>query len=704
MINILNFRLDYRFLIFFDVETTNKYFILENDCVIENARLISFDEYNKYKQKNEKAEEIRYKIGSYMITKMVSIMDEIGNGVCIVIDDNLCTTEMDIYKTNDYSIDVIYADDTEELIDNFWLTIDNYILKYGEIRVFAHNIGFDIKQVDFFNRIIDFEGGSIQKPGKSKKIQSCCLDKPFFIKIRYDNDNTITFEDSYNFFSTSLKKLGSDIGIPKEEFKFDGKDLIIDDICVKYCINDTFIIKTAICNFKNFLEDNELGIMGITTSSTALNVFRTSFLEKPINNSYKKAIAPYTKDRIIAIERACYHGGRNECYKIGNFENIYYYDITSMYPYVMRKYKYPIEFIGIISCNGFINKNYIEELIKNSKSYYIFSCKIITNSPHIPFKSDRLLFIKGEVTTYLHMGEFLYYWSKNEVVEIYDILVYKSYDIFTGYINFFEKMKNDNNDNPTYRNSSKLLQNGLYGKLAEHLRESKFFDNITPEIGTSYILDEKNAIIGRRDDFGYFGIMNLENKQKNAKTAFPAIAGAVTSYARVELLKMMEILGTSNILYNDTDSLMSMVKMPEKYIHPCAYGLWKNESLKIHGKETINVIIKGCKNYILHNGKEVLEIKSKGIKKDSIEILDDVYSTNKWWTVKTSKVKKETIFTLKHTIIMHEIKKNTLEYKKGKIIGDGTEKIKLLLNGKEKIFKYNVRDIKPYRKCDNVLL
>jgi hypothetical protein len=690
MIKTLKYRDDINYYLFFDVETSPIYFY-QNDKNIEESQKISFKQYNNYKTKNEKSKRIIHKIGSYQITKMISLIDEENNAKCFIVEDECLESDLDNLITDKFNCELYYGESSDEIIEMFWGVIDNYMQEYSNVRVFAHNIGFDSKQIKLFEKIKELEGKEINEDGKSNKITSGCVSKPFFIKIRYDEESILSFDDSYSFFSQSLKKLGKDIGIEKLEETFENEKLLIDDKMIEYCITDSYIIKEAICRFKNLLSDKELGFLGTTLASTAMNIWRTSFLEYKIDNEYNNKILEI--EDIIKIERSCYFGGRNECYKIGNFNNIYYYDINSLYPYIMESFKFPVKFETIYDNQiEKFNDNYIIRLLSNPNYYYIFECTINTKSNHIPYRTDRLMFIKGEYKGWIHLPEFKYFFLKGEVKEVTRVLVYKQDYIFKDYIKFFKKMKIENDDNPTYRKVSKILQNALYGKTAEYKRDSKFFDNDEPQIERVEIANEKGDIIGHRDMFGFFGIQSFIKQDENAKTAFPAIAGAVTSYARMELVNMIDLLGIKNIIYCDTDSIMSYLPIPNKFLHDYKYGYWKNEAHKLNNKETLSVLIKGCKNYILHDNDKILSIKSKGIKKDSIEIDNDLYSTNKWWTVKTSKVKKETIFTLNHTVIMQEIKKNTLEYLKGKTIFKGTKKIKL--DGIN--IKYNERDIYPW--------
>ena len=72
----------------------------------------------------------------------------------------------------------------------------------------------------------------------------------------------------------------------------------------------------------------------------------------------------YLTDKVDMELRKYYYGGRNEIFnKLGETTGkLYYVDFTSLYPYVMNKYKYPTGQINIIE----------SPLLENINSYFGF--------------------------------------------------------------------------------------------------------------------------------------------------------------------------------------------------------------------------------------------------------------------------------------------------------------------------------------------
>jgi hypothetical protein len=79
----------------------------------------------------------------------------------------------------------------------------------------------------------------------------------------------------------------------------------------------------------------------ITSASLALTIFRKNYYDPIVNPIY---IPNANVDNFI---RSGYYGGHTDVYKPKG-ENLYYYDVNSLYPYVMKNYPMP-------SLNGIMN-------------------------------------------------------------------------------------------------------------------------------------------------------------------------------------------------------------------------------------------------------------------------------------------------------------------------------------------------------------
>jgi hypothetical protein len=72
----------------------------------------------------------------------------------------------------------------------------------------------------------------------------------------------------------------------------------------------------------------------MTLSSLAMSIFRMRYYD---SNAFPIHIPNHNEDTLI---RKGYYGGHVDTY-IPYGENIYYYDVNSLYPYVMKNYPMP---------------------------------------------------------------------------------------------------------------------------------------------------------------------------------------------------------------------------------------------------------------------------------------------------------------------------------------------------------------------------
>ena len=140
------------------------------------------------------------------------------------------------------------------------------------------------------------------------------------------------------------------------------------------------------------------------------------------------------------------------------------------------------------------------------------------------------------------------------IKEHYDIVSYEivrayifnsaSGSIFSDYVHYFTNMKIkynksllDGSPNPDYnevkRSNAKYMQNTLYGKYGMKI--------------------DKNSIIRMFKDDEWTTIDKEENRRK--EYIYPIIALAITSYARIYILSIIDSLDYNQFLYMDTDSI-----------------------------------------------------------------------------------------------------------------------------------------------------
>lgn len=429
----------------------------------------------------------------------------------------------------------------------FWNFVLRYTSKDRDLYIVAHNVKYDIINVDFMNEL-NSRNWSVNYP-----IMSGAFIMSAYQELGKNNDNKkgkkkkqkkITIIDSANFLKTRLAEIGKKLGIEKMAIDFDN---CTEEELYKYCENDVIIVYKFIISIIKFIVDRKLGSFKETLASTAFNVWRKSFNELPIY---------YHNDSdLIKFERKAYKGGRVECFHIGRItDKTYYLDINSMYPYVMQHYRLP-NMPTITPVN--LEDNF-SSILEMNNTYFIAECLIETDEEFNPysFKDDsgKLLFPKGKFKCHLHDCDLRYAIKNNHLKKIIRIQGYSQNYCLRDYVNYFYPLKAQA-ENETDRLIIKLFLNSLYGRLG--MRHP-----VTDEI--EYGSDElfgKISIIGDSDNRNVYHIWNGKLYRSHYDYAYPrkninvAIAGAVTSYSRMLLFNYIKLAGHDNTFYCDTDSL-----------------------------------------------------------------------------------------------------------------------------------------------------
>jgi hypothetical protein len=368
-----------------------------------------------------------------------------------------------------------------------------------------------------------------------------------------NKNGKITFIDTLNFIKLSVKELGNIVKIPKIEIDknlFEKKELSEEELnlMITYNINDCAISQAYMYHIQKTV--NELGgNIKTTIPSTSLDLFRRKF-QKEILIKEEKIL----KDKNITdFIHKSYFGGRTENYNIGEYDNTYYYDVNSLYPYCMLNY-FPF-------CNSVEYGNKTEEEIINYMG--VSEVDVISpdiNIPLLPYKTKtKTIFPIGHIHgiyTHALLKKALEIGYK--IKWIYKQIIYKqSIPIFKDYVtqlyNIRKQMKSENN---IEEQTVKLLMNSLYGKFGQ--RPQKLYETITVDKMTPQILLKKMRqhynIIENKEKTLY--IMTKETK-KYPKHSFPILSSYVTSYA---ILHMYNILEKCKPIYTDTDSIITKEK------------------------------------------------------------------------------------------------------------------------------------------------
>jgi hypothetical protein len=291
------------------------------------------------------------------------------------------------------------------------------------------------------------------------------------------------------------------------------------------------------------------------------------------------------------LTKACYHGGIctiNQLIAGEVLYNIQMVDINSSYPFAMT---YPLPYGEPRQIKSFQNSGYQEYVV-----YIEFKHKIqpfqrchsenrAREILNLEPKPDEEIYTKSQFPAtfkgYLCINSIdLDVLKRNANVtklEFKQGIEYSTTLVIKEFIETMYALRLETNDD-VMREAIKLLLNSLYGKFAQDLT------------GICYHYSDLD---------NYDKVLAVDNE-----TLYKPLAGAVTAYARMNLVDTMAILG-KDFLYCDTDSLyfsnpernMTRLEKANK-LHKTRLGAWGEEYKTIHKAKFLSK-----KNYLMNATK-----------------------------------------------------------------------------------------------------
>ena len=445
--------------------------------------------------------------------------------------------------------------------------------KYRGYQVYAHNLsGFDI--IFIFKYL-----GSIHKNFNINVIRRDS--KIIFITITKAKLNiSITIKDSFLLLPSSLAKLsknfnidvpkgiepvltqdctntpGSDFYIMNDVSHYNKEVLKLNnylewkELVQKYCEIDCISLHQILIKFRTLIfEEFDLLIDKYpTTPSLAFAIFRTNFL--------KKDMIPILNDDIDRFIRGSFTGGSTESI-IPYGQNVYCYDVNSLYPASMANNLFSIGEINTFSR--------LDEVPKNN----IWFAEVEVNTKvdlHIPYlqihHNNRTISPNGKFKMIINSCE--YFNALND----YDFKIIKGYHfksgmLFFDYVNKMYMLRLQYTKDQPMNFIAKLLMNSLYGRFGmKNVQTESLFVNESD----LRLLNVALVSSMKLDEDLYFIESTVEDSKDFEINV--GIASAITAYSRVHMQRIKKYCfdNNINIYYFDTDSLFVDKPLPDYMI------------------------------------------------------------------------------------------------------------------------------------------
>jgi hypothetical protein len=380
------------------------------------------------------------------------------------------------------------------------------------------------------------------------------------IKVREPvTGREICFCESARLMPDSVAKIGKTVGLEKLDVDRTKIDELTKEQVEEYCLRDCEIVLKGLQYIKKVFLSVDCDFAYTLASISTRWVRRSDALEW--HKFYEQGLhgLEYSKDMLKADEFCLpsYFGGRVEVFKTGFFKlPLYYYDITSSYPWSMT-HDLPAYFDGFHPPP----KNIVDALDH---------CAISDATVYIPERTFRIpvLPVRFKNKLIFPTGEFRGRWTNLELkalwlrgrnkgvkIKIHGQARFISKPFLRPFVDTFyglrkiAKIEKDEFSSYAY----KILLNSLYGKLVENIERKSILhgadlvSEAIEEFGTKAVVPTSTP--------GIYALLTT-----NLGPFRHVAAGSyVTSYSRLRLLEGMEtcMREGGKIYYCDTDSIVT---------------------------------------------------------------------------------------------------------------------------------------------------
>jgi hypothetical protein len=586
-------------------------------------------------------------------------------------------------KYNNYTI---YVHNLSNFDSIFILKVLSKIYKINSINKEGKFISINIHSKDNKNKFnIKIKDSYLLLPlSLEKLIDGFSIDtKKLIFPYKFVNKNNLNYIGEfpeYNYFYDNFNQESYEKYLESSN-KYIKNKWNLRKETAKYINNDVQSLYEITQNFgKKIYELEKINITDVVSiSSLALNIFLTNYYD-PI----KTPIYIPRKKQYDEIKES-YFGGRVEIFKTYG-ENLYIYDVNSLYPYVMLQ-DMPVG--KIIKSSDTILENYF------GFCYATVTVPYNTYNPILSYR-DEFGNVFNPVGTWTSMftSEILKKAIKVNNVKVkihYGYKFDRGKDLFKDYINRYFSLKQESakTKNDTMRFISKLMLNSLYGRWGLKYQEykTKFVSSkeykeysLKYNILENILIDEANdlefikytlepsSILKDIDMESYLNLISKENYNEDFIDRSLPIAAMITSYATCFMYDFLNI--SNNECYmTDTDSLFLKYPLESKNVGE-ALG-----QFRFLGKAKKGYFISPKLYCLVMDNGEIIK-KSKGIENtyltenDYIEMLygleltkNNIFRFNKNMTnleinynktnfsISSNLLKREPIYSLNNLVI-----------------------------------------------------
>lgn len=472
----------------------------------------------------------------------------------------------------------------------------------------------------YFHNFSRFDGIMLLKHlvinGKMYKIKPLMRNNMLYeIAVFLDNKQVFNLRDSLTLLPSPLNtlakhlcpQLGSKGSIPYDDICVDNLSTLRYQL-ISYMKQDILLLGGVMLKAQDIYWKfcNIDIVTKLTLSSLALAIFRTRYYD---SDNWPIHIPNRNEDTFI---RRGYYGGHADVY-IPKGENLYYYDVNSLYPFIMKSFPMPG---GKPTWYGSLENQDLEKLFGFIEAYV--ECPISMNRPFLPYRdesSKTLLFPTGKFVGVYYSEELKYARQLGYQITPLSGYLFESNNStpFGEFVSdiFERRQEAKRSGNEALGYIYKILMNSLYGRfginpkstITEICKPDRYKLLVKKELIFADKLSEDSYIVS------YHTNTDWNHEWKPPRISAVQLSAAITATARIY---MYPYISRSDCYYTDTDSVIIGSPLSEEEISSTVLGKFKLEYIVKDG------VFLAPKSYYLKTIDKTNILRHKGAAKDLI--------------------------------------------------------------------------------------
>jgi len=462
--------------------------------------------------------------------------------------------------------------------------------------VVAHNAGYDLRITEAFSYL----------PQLGWTLGMFSL-APGATWTSWKRDSaTLSCVDSLSWFPTTLQNIGKLLGMDKPTLP--GVD---DDpaVWLKRCRADVAILRRAWLDAIQWLRDEDCGNFKPTGAGMAFAAFRHKHLTHNI--------VTHNDNDLLNLERRAAWTGRAEPWRFGSQSDgpFYEWDYTCAYATIAAECNVPTQYLGPIDD---IRPGW--EPVASDRRAILCQVDVSTETPLVPCEKDgRIFWPVGQFSTVLWDHELRLLSEHGEHFQVSKAWTYRTAPALKQWAEWVLALVSGRTEvtTPIARIMAKHWCRSLIGRFGSRFPTWETYGvarNATPSL--SGLIDSDTGETAQLLEVG--GAAWKSAGVTDHPMACPQIMSWIMAESRVRLWHAIETAGRENVVYVDTDSLITTPRGSNRLECGGIPGLRKKaeyRTLDIHGTRRL-----------IQNQ----QLKAAGIPRGAIRLGQNTWSAQSW--------------------------------------------------------------------------